>query len=159
MFSVREYQLDDRANLDRMMTILQNFFTEIDDFDEHREFDQSSAHAYIDEVLGDTKKLNGKILVAEKDGKVCGFIQGVILETDDLQHEKQKEGWVGLLFVMENMRKQGIGEGLLAEMKNYFEQQSCKVMKLKVLSSNANAIKVYQKIGFKTQELEMVVCL
>ena len=161
---IREMNINDRKDLDEMQFDLQKYFSEIDQTHESQSYKNINAHRYMQKMIDDAKNMDGKIFVAEENGKITGFIQGVIIEhkkgDDDfynLTHKPSKEGWVGLLFVKPEYRGSGTGQQLLDEMKNYFISKNCTSIRLLVLSDNKQAIAVYEKNGFMCHDLEMTL--
>lgn len=162
---IREMNIEDREEIDKMQFELQKYFSEIDQTRESQSYkDINDAHRYMQQMLNDVKNMNGKVFVAEEKGQVVGFVQGVIIEHKkgddeiyDLSHNPSKEGWIGLLFVKPENRGSGIGRELLDKMKNYFKSEKCTSVRLLVLSDNTHAISVYEKSGFLRHDLEMVL--
>ena len=164
---IREANAKDRPSLDQMQMELQQYFAEIDSTHESLGYQNlEAAHKYMQKMLDDVDNMHGKIFVAERDGEVVGFVQGVIIEHNtgddeiyDLSHSPGKEGWIGLLYVKPESRDQKIGQGLLNKIKEYFTDAECTSIRLLVLSDNEKAIKVYRKNGFVPHDLEMVLQL
>lgn len=162
---IREMSINDRKDIDKMQFDLQKYFSEIDQTHESQSYkDIDDAHLYMQKMIDDANNMDGKIFVAEENGKITGFIQGVIIEHKkgddifyDLTHKPSKEGWVGLLFVKPEYRGSGTGQQLLDEMKNYFISKNCTSIRLLVLSDNKHAIAVYEKNGFIRHDLEMTL--
>lgn len=162
---IREMNLNDRKDIDKMQFDLQKYFSEIDQTHEFQSYkDIDDAHLYMQKMIDDVNNMDGKIFIAEENGKITGFIQGVIIEHKkgadifyDLTHKPSKEGWVGLLFVKPEYRGGGTGQQLLDEMKKYFISKNCTSIKLLVLSDNKHAIAVYEKNGFIRHDLEMTL--
>ena len=164
---IREMNINDRKNIDKMQFDLQKYFSEIDQTHESQSYkDIDDAHRYMQKMIDDVKNMDGKIFIAEEKDQIIGFIQGVIIEHEkgadtfyDLTHNPSKEGWVGLLFVKPEYRGGGTGQQLLNEMKNYFISKNCTSIRLLVLSDNKHAIAVYEKNGFMRHDLEMILKL
>ena len=162
---IREMDIKDREDIDRMQFELQKYFSEIDRTHESLPYkDMDDAHHYMQKMLDDVKNMNGKVFVSEEDGQVIGFIQGVIIEHKkgddeiyDLSHKPSKDGWIGLLFVKSEFRGSGVGRELLDKMKDYFKSEGCTSIRLLVLSDNIHAVSVYEKSGFLRHDLEMVL--
>lgn len=162
---IREMDIKDREDIDRMQFELQKYFSEIDQTHESLPYkDMDDAHRYMQKMLDDVKNMNGKVFVSEEDGQVVGFIQGVIIEHRkggdeiyDLSHKPSKDGWIGLLFVKPEFRGSGVGRELLDKMKEYFKSEECTSIRLLVLSDNIHAVNVYEKSGFLRHDLEMVL--
>ena len=164
---IREADATDRPSLDQMQMELQQYFAEIDSTHESLAYQNlAAAHQYMQKMLDDVDNMQGKILVAEKDGEIIGFVQGVIIEHNkgddkiyDLSHLPGKEGWIGLLYVKPEYRGHKIGQKLLDKIKDYFTNSRCTSIRLLVLADNTNAIKVYQKNGFIPHDIEMILKL
>ena len=149
----REFYPEDYQSLKRLLNELQDFFVEMDD--EYRKFDEESAREYLDKIINDAKEMDGKIYLALKDGEVVGFIQGVIIDKNDLQYYPCREGWIGLLFVEKNLRGGSIGKNLMDRLCNYFRFKKCDNIKLFCSNQNVNAIDFYKKYGFEISNLEL----
>lgn len=162
---IREANENDRKKLDEMQFELQEYFSEIDQTHESLPYQSiDDAHLYMQRMLEDVKNMSGKIFVAEKNDIIVGFVQGVIIERKkgddeiyDLSHNPSKEGWIGLLYVRPDHRRDGVGQKLLDKIKGHFIAHGCTKIKLLVLSDNANAIDFYKKSGFMAHDLEMVI--
>ena len=149
----REYRSEDYSSLKRLLNELQDFFVRVDD--EYCGFDENAARNYLDKVISDVEKMDGKIFLALKDGEVVGFIQGVIIEKNDLQYHPCREGWIGLLFVKEKFRGNSIGKSLTNKMRDYFRAKRCDCIKLFCSNQNTNAINFYYEYGFTISNLEL----
>jgi ribosomal protein S18 acetylase RimI-like enzyme len=97
--------------------------------------------------LIDSKNIN-LIIVENEDNKVvaCGY--GEIKDSPKFMKET-KFGYIGFMFVLEEFRSQGIGKLILDEIFKWFKENNIKEITLKVYSENINAIKRYEKYGFK----------
>lgn len=149
----REFCPEDYQYLKRLLNELQDFFVEMED--EYRSFSEDDAQEYLDKIINDAKEMNGKIYLALKDGEAVGFIQGVIIDKNDLQYHPCKEGWIGLLFVEKNLRGGSIGKSLMDKMCEYFRSKECDYIKLFCSNQNANAVDFYKKYGFEISNLEL----
>ncbi len=74
----REYCSEDYSSLKEMLNGLQDFFVGMDD--EYRRFDKNVLREYLGKIISDIERMDGKIFLALKDGRIVGFIQGVIIE-------------------------------------------------------------------------------
>ena len=77
------------------------------------------------------------------DGKMVGFIAG-----DPRKHEKT--GWILTLAVETAWRRQGIAETLLTRCE---EKLHMPRVKLTVRRSNTAAIRLYEKMGYKQEDI------
>lgn len=97
--------------------------------------------AYIEKIIAKAKK--------GKEIKTLSVHEGIILYgkiADDTYY-------VYALYVNADYRKLGIGKFLLeAVIKKAFEEKGINNIKLRVISSNKGALKLYRKYGFKIIE-------
>ncbi len=162
-YVIRPYRAGDFAEVVSMMSQLQTFFVKLDRAVEKKPFaTPAEAEAYMQQIQKDVKQLRGLTLVATSNKKIIGFIQGVILDHHDqilhrLTHLPSLDGWIGLFFIDPNFRGQRIGVALLNKMKAYFQKHHCQTMRLFVAQNNQRGIKIYQKYGFKSKEVEMAM--
>lgn len=79
-------------------------------------------------------------LVAVKDGRVVGYVgsQTVLGEADMMN-----------LAVREEYRRQGLGQQLVDALVERLSQQGAHILLLEVRASNAPAIALYEKLGFR----------
>ena len=161
--TIRPFHPKDRAAIDKLAIKLHAYFAQVDDTAESLSFASSrDARDYMQRMIDDSENMDGAIYVAEKNGQVVGFIQGVIIDHQpgqdavfDAVHAPRKDGWIGLLYVESEQRGSGIGRALLDEMKRYFQSKNCDTLRLKVLSGNQRAIAFYEKYGLTAHEVEM----
>ena len=79
--TIREANENDYERIDEMQFELQEYFSEIDQLRESLPYRSiNDAHRYMQKMINDAKSMNGKIFVAEENGAIVGFIQGVIIE-------------------------------------------------------------------------------
>ncbi len=85
-------------------------------------------------------------LVAEIDSKVVGLIDGFII--DDIFF-KEKIAYLDHICVDRNHRNKEIGTKLIKEFQKISKKKGAKYVKLNAFKKNINAIKLYEKFGFK----------
>ena len=161
--TIRPFRPKDRTAIDELAIKLHAHFAQVDDAAESLPFTSSrDAQDYMQWMINDSENMNGAIYVAEENGEVVGFIQGVIIDHQpgqdavfDAVHAPRKDGWIGLLYVKPEQRGSGIGRALLDEIKRYFQSKNCDTLRLKVLSGNQPAIAFYEKYGLTAREIEM----
>ena len=99
--------------------------------------------------------------VAEDEGgNVLGFATGYekkgIPQEVLLSWKAKRVGYLDLMAVDILHRKQGIGTALLNSVLDQFKVQGIDTIHLDVPSTEQDAIKLYQKLGFKTRSYSMV---
>jgi ribosomal-protein-alanine N-acetyltransferase len=85
------------------------------------------------------------LFVYEIDNKIAGYIL-VFLRKDSFRAR------VYSVAVKENFRGQGIAAALFEKAISYAKKEGKSVIKLEVRAVNEKAIKLYKKLGFKTQK-------
>ena len=99
--------------------------------------------------------------VAEDDrGNILGFATGYekkgIPQEVLMSWKARRVGYLDLMAVDLQHRKQGIGTALLNSVLDQFEVQNIDTIHLDVPSTEQDAIRLYQKLGFKTRAYSMV---
>lgn len=82
-----------------------------------------------------------RLFAAESDGNVLGYI-GVSTVCD--------EAYIMNVAVLPQYRGFGIGTKLLNFVSEYVFEHGCSFISLEVRKSNAEAVKIYEKLGYKT---------
>ncbi len=91
-------------------------------------------------------------LVAEKEGKVVGFVLGQERNLPDEVLRKRKATKVGsieILAVAEGHRRKGIATALLVKLLEGFRQKGIDHLNLAVPAEEEAARKLYDKLGFE----------
>jgi len=99
--------------------------------------------------------------VAEDEGgNVLGFATGYekkgIPQEVLMSWKAKRVGYLDLMAVDVQHRKQGIGTALLNSVLDQFKVQGIDTIHLDVPSTEQDAIKLYHKLGFKTRAYSMV---
>lgn len=113
----------------------------------------------LDEFEAYTKRAirGGKgrfILVAEAEGKLIGYLYGEVRPRPRVFTIKQI-GFINDLFVLPKYRNKGIGKMLTEKALKIFRKKKLKHVCLNAMSGNENALKAYEKLGFKEYRKEL----
>jgi ribosomal protein S18 acetylase RimI-like enzyme len=128
-----------------------------------------SPQAIYDGTLGMIKPSNEKIelliepllkkgcyyLIASKNDTLMGWI---LLGKSKDQFTDKVNGFIYELFVLENFRGQGISKSLLKTGIDQLKQDGYSEVRLSAFVGN-HAIKMYEKLGFKTKTVTMTMTL
>ena len=96
------------------------------------------------------------ILVYENDGTVVGFILLQAKERPDFDFMLPGEYcYIMDVIVTEAHRNKGFGTALMNSAKDWAKEQNCSFINLDVLTTNTNAISLYEKLGFMPKAQEM----
>lgn len=105
---------------------------------------------YVDAIKQDVSKHQGRILVAEADGVIAGY---ATLRFFDSAEERDEVFYtfahVGDLGVLASHRGQGIGTALLAACEDIARASGQKWLRLGVIASNGDAVRLYEREGFR----------
>jgi len=113
---------------------------------------QDFQDAYIAEMMADTT-IRKSTLIAESGGAPAGFIH-VRESADDISGEAC--GTVPLLAVSENAQGTGIGRLLMEAAETWSKAQGFRLLHLEVFSTNNQARRFYDALGFKPNTINMV---
>jgi len=133
------------------------------------EFEQQliSVERPMDISLEQDKKINyydigefitsnkAQVFVAIKENEIVGSGYGLIKENKPHFREKHF-GHVGFMFVKNECRGHGIGQLVLQAIFNWFKAKNIREIRLQVYPNNPNAIRAYEKVGFKKNLVEML---
>ena len=86
------------------------------------------------------------VIVAEQDNNIVGFAYGQILRRTE--YKPNKAGIIGMIFVLENHRRHGIGTQLIYELCKYFEAENVSHISLRYVLGNKEAEAFWQHLGF-----------
>ncbi|KOY83278.1 GNAT family N-acetyltransferase [Lysinibacillus macroides] len=120
-------------------------------FDEYRQFygiesDISSAKAFLQLRLALKESV---IFIAVKDGKAVGFTQ---LYPTFSSIALQRAYILNDMYVVDDVRGQGVGTALMEKVFQYCEQQYARYVTLQTATDNINARRLYEKLHMQQDE-------
>jgi len=83
------------------------------------------------------------ILEQEKDGKIYGFLLGIISQDDP------QEAYIHLFCLKDELRGRGFARAIIDKYKEIVKSKGCKKISLITKPINKKAIKFYKKMGFQ----------
>ncbi len=98
---------------------------------------------------------NAQVFVAIMGTEIVGSGYGLIKENKPYFTEN-KFGHIGFMFVKSEHRGHGISKLVLHAIFDWFKTQHIRETRLQVYPNNPNAIKAYEKAGFKKNLVEML---
>ncbi len=98
---------------------------------------------YEDQILSD----HVCTLICEKDNKIIAYIFGYIVNRGDAYLNDIAK--IDALYVEEKYQNNGLATSLINEFKKWTKEKNIKYIELSVCNENINAVKLYQKTGFK----------
>ncbi len=90
-------------------------------------------------------------IVAEKDGKIVGYIMCRIEYgfSNFKRFSLSRKGHIVSLAVLEDHRGNGLGKSLISSATEALKQKGCNEVYLEVRVTNDEAVSIYKKLGFK----------
>ena len=114
---------------------------------------------YFQYTKQQTYSQNGKIFLAEVDGKIAGLIAGHIrsyYDIDRCDYRCPPMGIIEELIVDKECRSSGIGKKLLARMEKYFKDKQCEYTMIGVFGYNQKAYEFYKKQNYNNRMITML---
>lgn len=93
-------------------------------------------------------------LVAEIDSTVAGCGFGEIRADNDWS-VNDTVGYIGLMFVDEQFRAQGVGRMIVRELMTWFDDHGVHDVRVKAYAANDGALAAYRSYGFEDFVIEM----
>jgi len=156
--SIRKYQSSDKPSIVKCMEEFGDYLAAIDSMKRTRCMPGFGEY-FTQKMLDETDKNNGVIYVAEHEGRIIGFIAGIILrqsKEDLLQCIPSTAGRIIELFVDQQFRGQNIGTTFMKKMEKYFRQAGCDVSRVEVFEPNVEAHNFYRKRGYHDRSFDMI---
>lgn len=94
-----------------------------------------------------------EIFVAKIKDEIVGYITFNIKEKNNPSMRYRKQLQIEAICVDEKNRGKGIGKVLLNKVKEFGKENDCTDLYLTVNKENKNAIRVYEKVGFKIKSI------
>ena len=99
-------------------------------------------------------KEDASVVVAEIEGKIIGSGYALIKPAlPYLNHECYS--YLGFMFTLAEYRGRGVNTKIIENLKQWSFSKGLKEIRLTVYDENHNAIKAYEKVGFKKHIIEM----
>lgn len=94
------------------------------------------------------------LLVAEEDGRIVGTGYCRI-DTDKPFLKHAKKAYFGFMYVLPEFRGQGINGRIIAPLKDWVNSRGITECRLDVYHGNHDAMRAYEKMGFRPYSVEM----
>jgi ribosomal protein S18 acetylase RimI-like enzyme len=122
-------------------------------FDQYRQFYEqpSDINRALDFLKKRLKKGESVLFFAEIDEKTVGFVQ---LYPVFSSVTTERSWLLNDLFVVENFRKNGVGEALLEAAKNFVTKKKHKGLLLETAESNVVAQRLYERLGWELESAD-----
>ena len=106
-------------------------------------------------MLEQCEKCTGKIIVADVDGQLAGFVTVLTqVRSDEPDDGDMVYGLISDLAVLTSFRSLGIGTKLLAVAEEFARSEGVEWLRIGVLAGNQVAEKLYASLGFSPWHIE-----
>ena len=147
MMTLREMEQTD--DLEAVLGICKGFFAEYESH--HREFfdtdnlcDDDISGRFLQSLDSD----NSATIIALIDDAIIGYAS-VVVRDQPRFYKVKRVGAISALMVAPEFRRRGIATGIMAEARDYFRRQGVKYYTFFTSVANADAIRLYKKLGME----------
>lgn len=113
-----------------------------------------NADVWVSFMLAGIKERSVEVFVAQKDKEPVGFFY-LTYPTGERYQTSECYAVIHDMYVKQAYRKKGIGTRLMEEAMKRIKKRDMENVKLSVLSENFNAVRFYEKFGFKVYRYGM----
>ncbi|MCP4131488.1 MAG: GNAT family N-acetyltransferase [bacterium] len=103
---------------------------------------------FADFICANLKSKDSAVFVAEKENEVAGYCLAYI-DRKPIVYESPVFGYIDNVAVLEEFQKQGIGELLFLEAKNWFKSNGITRIELFAALTNKKSTRFWRKMGLK----------
>lgn len=96
-----------------------------------------------------------RVLVAEEDGRIVGYVLGVMVDLMPEMFEQEAGGFLADIFVEEAYRGQGVGRALVEGLIDWFREKGLKHYEWHVAATNGSAIAFWEQLGGRPWQIRM----
>ena len=157
--TIREYKSTGKVPVKFFIEKIQDFVITTDSIKRIRRQPGFSAQG-LKNTLKLVRENNGKIYIAEDDGKPIGYIFGFVCDKQSeenlLEVVPSLIGQIEDVYVEPEYRGKNIGKLLFNKMEQYLKEKGCDSIWLEVFASNTTAHAAYLKMGYTDREIGML---
>ncbi len=128
----------------------------------HRQFDaimfnasEQGAKFYQESIISRLNDPNTRVLVAEEDSKVVGYVLGMIVDIVAEVFQPVRSGFLADIYVHSDYRRNGIGRELVERLVLWFQSNEITYYEWHVAEKNRDAVQFWQSMGGETTMLRM----
>lgn len=96
-----------------------------------------------------------RVLVAEEDGQVVGYVLGVVVDLVPEMFEHESGGFLADIYVEDAFRGRGIGRALVETLAAWFKTHGVEHFEWHVAASNSEALGFWRAIGGRDLMIRM----
>lgn len=128
----------------------------------HRQFDpmlfnasEKGAEFYQQSIVSRLNDPNTRVLVAEEDGQVIGYVLGMIADIMAEVFQPIRSGFLADIYVQEDYRRRGIGKELVERLVLWFQSKDVAYYEWHVAQKNSKAVEFWESMGGEVTMLRM----
>ncbi len=88
-----------------------------------------------------------RVLVAEADGKIVGYVLGVVVDLAPEMFAQEASGFLADIFVDEAYRQRGIGTALVHALTAWFREKGLRYYEWHVAARNTDSLAFWEQMG------------
>jgi ribosomal protein S18 acetylase RimI-like enzyme len=115
----------------------------------------NGAGRYTKRLLQHLDDTNTRALVAEEDGRVVGFILGMIVDLLPDTFAQEPGGFLADIYVHTDYRRQGIGRALVNELQAWFRDKGVTHYDWHVAARNPEGLAFWRSLGGREVMIRM----
>lgn len=96
-----------------------------------------------------------RVLIAELDGRVVGYVLGVIVDLAPEMFAQEASGFLADIYVEQDVRGQGVGRALVDDLSAWFRSHGLRYFEWHVAAHNDAGIAFWQAMGGRSVMLRM----
>jgi GNAT superfamily N-acetyltransferase len=96
-----------------------------------------------------------RVLVAEEDGRIVGYVLGVVVDLMPEMFEQEAGGFLADIFVEEAYRGRGVGTDLVNALVDWFRSKGLHYYEWHVAAENQVALAFWEKMGGRNWQIRM----
>ena len=96
-----------------------------------------------------------RVFVAEEDGRVVGYVLGLVVDRVPEMFEPEAGGFLADIFVEEAYRGQGLGTALVTALRGWFHEHGLNYFEWHVTAENESALRFWESLGGRYVQIRM----
>lgn len=150
---IRQATKEDTQQIGELWLEMVNYHQQFDDI--MFQASENGAEYYQRSVSSRLSDPQTRVLVAEVEGEVVGYVLGMIVDITPEMFVPIHSGFLADICVTAKYRRQGIGHQLVEQLVLWFRSQAITYFEWHVSEKNQDAVKFWKSIGGETTMLRM----